>query len=241
MGPADFPPGEGINVRPHPHIGLCTITYLFDGEILHRDSLGYVQPIRPGAVNWMTAGRGIVHSERTAPEVEARDSRLFGIQAWIALPAEKEETEPAFEHYPEESLPRVTDQPGCEITVIAGQAYGAVSPVAVQSPLFYLEVKMQAGSSLTLPEEYDERACYLVSGSVLTGGETLEPFSMGLAERGKLPGPLRHDAGALLHGSLRLRPGAAHRGSGRQPPDAAWRGGAAGKAAYLVELRIQPQ
>ena len=205
MGPADFPPGEGINVRPHPHIGLCTITYLFDGEILHRDSLGYVQPIRPGAVNWMTAGRGIVHSERTAPEVEARDSRLFGIQAWIALPAEKEETEPAFEHYPEESLPRVTDQPGCEITVIAGQAYGAVSPVAVQSPLFYLEVKMQAGSSLTLPEEYDERACYLVSGSVLTGGETLEPFSMAVYGSGRAPRiEAREDSHLMLLGGAGL-------------------------------------
>ncbi len=187
MGPADFPPGEGIDVRPHPHIGLATLTYLFEGEILHRDSLGYVQPIRPGAVNWMTAGRGIVHSERTAQEMLDSHSRLYGIQAWIALPADKEETEPSFQHYPEGSLPEVEGPEGCQLTLIAGEAYGAASPVQVHSPLFYLEVKMAAGATLTLPEEYDERATYLAEGKVETGGETLEPFAMAVYGPGRAP------------------------------------------------------
>ncbi len=188
MGPADFPPGEGIDVRPHPHIGLATLTYLFEGEILHHDSLGFKQPIRPGAVNWMTAGRGIVHSERTSREVRDAHSRLYGIQAWIALPAVSEEIEPAFEHYPEGSLPVIEDVEGCRMTLIAGAAYGAASPVKVHSPLFYLEVHMDAGASLTLPEEYDERAAYLAEGKVETGGETLSPFEMAVYGAGRAPG-----------------------------------------------------
>lgn len=187
MGPADFPPGEGVNVRPHPHIGLATLTYLFEGEILHHDSLGYLQAIRPGAVNWMTAGRGIVHSERTAPEVRDSHSRLYGIQAWIALPADQEETDPSFQHYPEGSLPRIDGFEGCEMTLIAGSAYGESSPVAVHSPLFYLELRMKAGAELTLPEEHAERAAYLAEGRAETGGETLEPFAMAVYGEGRAP------------------------------------------------------
>ena len=124
MGPADFGPGEGIEVRPHPHIGLATLTYLFEGEIMHRDSLGYEQPIRPGAVNLMTAGRGIVHSERTAPKLRESGQRLHGIQTWMALPEGLAETDPAFVHYPSAQLPR-TDQDGVKITLVAGEAFGA--------------------------------------------------------------------------------------------------------------------
>lgn len=205
MGPADFPPGEGIDVRPHPHIGLSTITYLFEGEILHRDSLGYEQPIRPKAVNWMTAGRGIVHSERTAPEERARQSRLYGIQAWIALPVEAEETEPSFQHYPAGSLPEIEAGPGCHLTLIAGEAYGAVSPVAVHSPLFYLEARLAAGEVLDLPEEHEERAVYLVEGSIETGGELLQPYNMAVFGEGRAPRiTALEDSRMMLLGGARL-------------------------------------
>ena len=132
MGPAVFPPGSGINVRPHPHIGLATITYLFDGEIMHRDSLGYRQLIQAGAVNLMTAGRGIVHSERASEDLE-RTSHLHGIQSWIALPLELEEMEPTFLHYPAASLPELAID-GCTVRVIMGNAYGQQSPVLTYSP-----------------------------------------------------------------------------------------------------------
>src|SRR3954447_13768099 len=128
MGPVALAPGKGLDVRPHPHIGLATVTYLFEGEILHRDSLGTVQAIRPGAVNWMTAGRGIVHSERTPPSARASGGRLFGIQIWVALPTAEEEREPAFTHTPADALP-VVDGGGARIRIIAGSLFGARSPV----------------------------------------------------------------------------------------------------------------
>ena len=147
MGPAEFPPGEGIQVRPHPHIGLATVTYLFEGEIIHRDSLGFVQPIRPGAVNLMTAGRGIVHSERAGDDLQ-QHSRAHGIQSWMALPDGKEEIDPSFVHHPADTLPEQTIG-GSSVRVIAGSAYGQTSPVTVCSKTLYLECRLPAGSRLT--------------------------------------------------------------------------------------------
>jgi redox-sensitive bicupin YhaK (pirin superfamily) len=171
MGSAIFPPGEGADVRPHPHINLATVTYLFEGEIDHRDSLGSHQAIQPGAINWMTAGRGIVHSERTAMAVRQAGQRLHGIQLWVALPAEHEEMAPEFFHHPADSIPTV-DFPGVHARVLAGSAYGKRSPVKVLSPLFYVEARLAAGAELELPEHHAERAAYVVSGSVSCGQET---------------------------------------------------------------------
>ena len=164
MGPAEFPPGEGINVRPHPHIGLSTVTYLFEGEIMHRDSLGYVQPIQAEAVNLMTAGRGIVHSERAGEDLHVT-SRLHGIQSWMALPAGQEEIDPDFIHYPAAELPGF-EQDGVAIRVIMGAAYGHESPVRQHATTLYLECRLPAGTSLTLSERYDEIAAYVVAGDV---------------------------------------------------------------------------
>ena len=144
MGPAEFLLGAGMDVRPHPHIGLSTVTYLFDGEIMHRDSLGTVLPIRPGELNWMTAGRGIAHSERTAPELRSVGSKLFGIQSWVALSAPDEEAEPDFVHYDANDLP-VLDGEGKVIRVIAGSVLGASSPVRTSSAMFYADVALGAG------------------------------------------------------------------------------------------------
>ena len=170
MGPAEFILGQGIDVRPHPHIGLSTVTYLFDGEIMHRDSLGSVVPIRPGAVNWMTAGRGITHSERTAPEVRAASSKLFGIQSWVALSARDEEVAPNFVHYGAENLPTVSDH-GSTVRVIAGTALGVTSPVQTSTPTFYADFAVNAGASVPLDPTYDERAIYIVSGEVDIAGD----------------------------------------------------------------------
>jgi len=171
MGPAEFPPDSGVNVRAHPHIGLATITYLFDGEILHRDSLGYVQAIRPGAVNWMTAGRGIVHSEKVTPDIKASGQRLHGLQTWVALPVEREEIEPRFEHYPDEEIPWV-ELSGARARVVIGSAYGATSPVRTESETLYVEVNLEAGGTIDLPV-VDELGVYVVDGSVGLGGETI--------------------------------------------------------------------
>lgn len=170
MGPADFKPGMGIDVRPHPHIGLATVTYLFDGEIRHRDNLGFDQVIRPGDVNWMTAGRGIVHSERTDEEPRANGQKMHGIQSWIALPENAEETEPEFHHHPKASLP-VIEKDGAVMRLIAGGAYGETSPVKTYSPIFYLGVEAEAGAIIALPSEYEERALYIVDGGVTVDGE----------------------------------------------------------------------
>ena len=174
-GPANFAPGEGIDVRPHPHIGLATVTYLFTGEILHRDSLGRVQAIRPGDVNWMTAGRGIVHSERSSPEARAAGGPLHGIQSWVALPEADEESEPEFHHHPADSLP-VIARDGARLRLIAGTAYGETAPVRTFSEMFYLEADLAPGGSLELLEEHAERAVYLVEGAVALHGEN---FSAG--------------------------------------------------------------
>lgn len=162
LGPALFPPGKGVDVRPHPHINLATVTYLFEGVLLHRDSVGSVQEIRPGAVNWMTAGRGIVHSERTPDRARNEAATLHGIQTWVALPDEHEETAPWFRHHPATDLP-TWDDAGATITLIAGEAYGRCSPVQTFSPMIYLDVKLAAGTRLTLPDNYPEQAVYSVT------------------------------------------------------------------------------
>jgi redox-sensitive bicupin YhaK (pirin superfamily) len=173
MGPALFGPNEGLDVRPHPHIGLATVTYLFEGEIVHRDSLGSLQAIRPGDINWMTAGAGIVHSERTAPERRARGARLHGLQLWVALPKAHEETAPAFDHYESARLPEL-ERAGARLRVLAGTAYGATSPVRTFSPLFYVDAALPAGCELELPDEHAERAVYVAEGALQCGAERAE-------------------------------------------------------------------
>ncbi|WP_162815794.1 pirin family protein, partial [Microvirga aerophila] len=174
MGPSEFLLGSGMDVRPHPHIGLSTVTYLFDGEIMHRDSLGTELPIRPGELNWMTAGRGIVHSERTAPELRTTGSKLFGIQSWVALSAKDEETTPGFVHYEAGEMP-VLDGDGKTVRLIAGSILGASSPVKTSSAMFYADVALQAGASVPLDPDYDERAIYTVSGEVEISGDVFPP------------------------------------------------------------------
>jgi redox-sensitive bicupin YhaK (pirin superfamily) len=173
MGPASFDPGRGIDVRPHPHIGLATITYLFAGTIIHRDSLGTVQPIEPGEVNWMTAGRGIVHSERSDIELRKARQKLYGIQIWVALPKPHEETAPDFNHYAASSLPRLEGD-GKSVRVIAGSIFGKTSPVKAFSPLFYADAAVNPGASLVLSDEHDERAIYLLEGKLEIAGQFFE-------------------------------------------------------------------
>ena len=184
IGPAEFAPGEGINVRPHPHICLATVTYLFEGEIFHRDSLGHAQAISPLAVNWMTAGRGIVHSERTRPEVRAAGQRLHGIQSWVALPREFEEVAPSFRHHPADSLPRV-DADGVSLRIIAGYAYGEHSPVQTCSDTLYVDAQMNAGAQLKVGTEHQERAVHVCEGSVDVDGQTVEAGSMAVLKEGR--------------------------------------------------------
>ena len=169
LGPLRLPPGAGFDVRPHPHINLATVTYLFDGEMVHRDSLGSEQPIRPGAVNWMTAGRGIVHSERSPAAARAAGPALHGMQLWVALPTDAEECEPSFQHHPAQALPTV-ERAGARVGVLAGSAYGATSPVATMSPLFYVEARVEPGAELALPDEHRGRAAYVVEGAVAVDG-----------------------------------------------------------------------
>jgi len=168
MGPHAFAPGRGIDVRPHPHIGLSTVTYLLSGEISHRDSLGTVQDIKPGEVNWMTAGRGIVHSERTGPAVRAAGSVLSGLQCWVALPQAQEENAPSFSHTAADALPTL-DGDGTSARIIAGEYFGKRSPVPVESPLFYVDLQLAPGARLTLPNDYPEQAAYVVEGTLDLG------------------------------------------------------------------------
>jgi redox-sensitive bicupin YhaK (pirin superfamily) len=172
MGPVQMRPGQGIDVRPHPHIGLATVTYLFDGAIRHRDSLGSSQDIRPGDVNWMTAGRGIVHSERTPDAERTSGQKLHGLQIWIALPKSVEETEPEFHHHPASSLPEI-DRDGVYLRLVAGEALGLRSPVRVFAPMFYLAAEFAPGAKFVLPAEYAERAVYAVDADLIVAGEPL--------------------------------------------------------------------
>ncbi|HEX8502900.1 MAG TPA: pirin family protein [Pyrinomonadaceae bacterium] len=165
MGPEVLRAGRGLDVAPHPHIGLATVTYLFEGELSHRDSLGVVRTIRPGEVNWMTAGRGIAHSERTPPEARRDGSELFGIQSWVALPLEDEECEPGFAHHGAAELP-VVEGEGKRVRLIAGSLYGARSPVRTLSEMFYADVALGPGAVLEAPAGHEERAAYIVEGAV---------------------------------------------------------------------------
>jgi redox-sensitive bicupin YhaK (pirin superfamily) len=174
MGPAMFDPGTGIDVRPHPHIGLATVTYLFEGEILHRDTLGSVQAIRPGEINWMTAGRGIAHSERTGPETRTAGGRLAGIQSWVALPSDDEETEPDFAHHGAGTLPIVAGD-GKRVRLLLGAAFGARSPVRTFSETVYADVALDEGARLEVPGDLEERALYLVEGTIAIAGEEFAP------------------------------------------------------------------
>lgn len=204
MGPVAFAPGEGLDVRPHPHIGLATVTYLFEGEILHRDSLGSVQAIRPGDVNWMVAGRGITHSERTSTENRAAGMKLHGIQAWVAMPHEAEETAPTFDHHSADSLPMAAIA-GAKVRLIAGEAFGVRSPVTIHSPLFYADAEMDAGATIELPADFAERGAYIVTGSVESEGSSygagrLLVFEPGSPARIRAEGPVR----AMLLGGAAL-------------------------------------
>ena len=186
MGPADFAPGTGIDVRPHPHIGLATVTYLFEGALVHRDSLGVVQTIEPGAVNWMTAGRGIVHSERTGPGLRAAGHRIHGIQSWLALPRAAEETAPSFRHFRADALPEFTSGDAL-VRVIAGSAFGRRSPVETLSPMLYADLQLPAGGSVPLPPEQEERALYVAQGSAMLAGQAVETGQMALLAPGATP------------------------------------------------------
>ena len=177
MGPAEFLVGRGMDVRPHPHIGLATVTYLFTGEIIHKDSLGNDLPIRPGAVNWMTAGSGIAHSERSDAGTRDTTRELFGIQSWVALPARSEEADPGFVHYGADEMPEITGE-GKTVKLVAGEMFGQTSPVAVASPTLYADVLLEAGATLPLDPTYEERAIYTVSGEIDIAGDRFAPGSL---------------------------------------------------------------
>ncbi|MGA0532434.1 pirin family protein [Hansschlegelia sp. KR7-227] len=173
MGPAEFLTDQGIDVRPHPHINLATVTYLFAGEILHRDSLGTERAIEPGAVNWMRAGRGIVHSERTSEGRKRSGQRLFGVQTWMALPQADEESDPAFVHHGAEALP-VVEAEGVTARLIVGDAFGAASPLAVASPTLYADIRLEAGRRAPIEAVYEERALYTIDGVIEIAGDAFE-------------------------------------------------------------------
>ncbi len=186
MGPADFAAGQGIDVRPHPHIGLATVTYLFEGEIFHQDNLGYRQSIRPGAVNWMTAGRGVVHSERTDASVRKHASRVHGLQAWVALPLEREEVAPSFTHYDGKAL-RTFGEAGAMAYLLAGAAYGLTSAVETFSPMFYAHVELAPGARLAMPSGHEQRGAFIVSGEVSADGKTYTDGNLLVFARGGEP------------------------------------------------------
>ena len=200
MGPAHLSAGQGIDVRPHPHINLSTVTYLFAGAILHRDSLGTRQRIEPGAVNLMTAGRGIAHSERSPPDERANGAHLSGLQTWLAMPKAKEEVAPGFEHTAAADLPLI-DVDGVEVRLIMGEAWGEASPVTCHSPTIYAAIVMPPGSTLKLENEADERALYLLDGDVAVDGTMLEPRHLALLAPGnKLLLKTREGARLMLCG-----------------------------------------
>lgn len=186
MGPVDFQAGfpRTVDVRPHPHIGLSTVTYLFDGAITHRDSVGSTEVIHPGEVNWMTAGRGITHSERFE-DLRAHGGHMHGIQAWVALPTEAEETDPAFAHHGVDDLPTYESPDGLWARLIAGKAFGAEARVKVHSPMFYVHWRLKAGAKAQLPAEYPERAAYVAQGSVEIDGRTLSAGQMAVFAAGQ--------------------------------------------------------
>ena len=176
-GPAEFVTGQGVDVRPHPHIGLATVTYLYRGEFQHRDSLGTNQMILPGAVNWMVAGKGVTHSERTSEATRMGPHRLFGIQTWVALPEDKEDVTPSFEHHSKEALP-VIEHDGVSLRLILGRAYGEMAPAKVFSDTFYGDATLLPGARLPLPDDHEDRGLYVVEGSVSIAGQEFEAGRM---------------------------------------------------------------
>lgn len=176
-GPAEFITGKGVDVRPHPHIGLATVTYLFRGEFQHRDSLGSNQMILPGAVNWMVAGRGVTHSERTSEETRKAPHGLYGIQTWVALPEDKEDVAPSFEHHGKETLP-VIEHDGVRVRLILGRAYGATAPAKLYSDTFYGDVSLASSARFPLPDDHEDRGIYVLEGSVSIAGEDFEAGRM---------------------------------------------------------------
>ncbi len=176
-GPAEFITGKGVDVRPHPHIGLATVTYLYKGEFQHRDSLGTNQMIYPGEVNWMVAGHGVTHSERTSEETRKAPHSLFGIQTWVALPESAEDSPAAFEHHGRQALPRIIDG-GVELTLILGRGWGHKAPARTYSDMFYADAVLQAGAQLPLPDDHEDRAIYVLQGSVEIAGDTFEAGQM---------------------------------------------------------------
>jgi len=186
IGPAMLGGQQPIAVRPHPHIGLATVTYLWEGSMMHRDSLGSVQEIQPGDVNWMTAGRGIVHSERTPERLRGVDQPFHGLQTWVALPLAHEDANPSFAHHPKATLP-VRANAGVEMTVVAGHAFGLRSPVQVLSETLYVSIDLAAGATLQIPSEHAERALYPVSGELQLDGESLPLNTLALLDPGSEP------------------------------------------------------
>jgi redox-sensitive bicupin YhaK (pirin superfamily) len=204
MGPATLEAGAGVDVRPHPHIGLATVTYLFEGSLMHRDSLGSVQKIVPGDVNWMTAGRGIVHSERTPDEDRPIDQTMHGIQTWVALPLDHEDAEPSFFHHPAATLPEIECN-GVTLRVIAGSAFGAASPVKTFSGTLYVAATFAAGAAIALDAEHEERGVYLVDGDLSIDGAALEPATMAVLTPGETVTLASRDgARVMLLGGERL-------------------------------------
>ena len=197
MGPGEFLAGHGLDVRPHPHIGLATVTYLFRGEILHRDTLGSRQPIRPGDVNWMTAGRGIAHSERTDPALRSHANALFGIQLWVALPGASEEVAPAFVHHPAATLP-VLEDAGVRLRLVAGEGWGLRSPVEVFSPLFYADAALAPKAQVALPDQFEERASYVLEGTIEVAGDRFEAGRMLVFRPGDRLAAVAGETGARL-------------------------------------------
>lgn len=200
MGPAEFPAGKGINVRPHPHIGLATISYLLEGSMLHRDSLGSIQEIQPGDVNWMTAGKGIVHSERETIETRGKDHALNGLQCWVALPEHKTEMEPSFIHINRAQLPYIHREK-ILMRLIAGEAYNYTSPVKTYSSMFYLDAITEAGAVVERPCGESETACYIMSGSVKVGEQTFEAGDFVILEDENSLETLQNSRYFLLGGS----------------------------------------
>ena len=204
MGPVDFAPGEGMDVRPHPHIGLATVTYLFEGAVLHRDSLGSVQRITAGDVNWMTAGRGIAHSERTPPDERARGQRIHGLQTWVALPREHEFVEPSFTHVARERLPRI-ERDGVRLSVVAGRAYGYEAPTPTFGETLYVAAELDAGATLTVPAEHEERAVYAIDGDVTIDGELVPAAHLALLDLAReVTVAARDPARVMLVGGARM-------------------------------------
>jgi len=197
MGPAEFLTGQGIDVRPHPHIGLGTVTYLFEGEFRHRDSLGTDQMIHPGAVNWMVAGRGVTHSERTSEATRRGESRLFGIQTWVALPEHAEDDAASFEHHGKSALP-VIEAGGARVRLVMGQGWGAKAPVSTFSEMVYADARLAPGAGLPLPDDHEDRGVYVVGGAVEVAGQVFEAGRMMVFRPGDRLSLRAGEAGARL-------------------------------------------